>query len=208
MKKTINVYDPYFKVNAVLQSYKSNNLTKLEQELGIYEGALNNWRKIYRKCGPEGFSKNFSLKNRNEHHKESQLEKKIKKSELEFEILQRAGEHLMHGKPKIFHFMKDNEKRYSIRNMCKVLGIHRCTYRRWKDQYDTEQKRKKLIQKEITAIFFAAEKRYGKQRIKVALQNSGYQLAVKTVGNYMKELGLYCQISDKSNNFKEAAKHL
>ncbi|WP_172426720.1 IS3 family transposase [Flavobacterium sp. ACN6] len=193
MKRVNNVYDPYFKVNAVLVSYKRNNLTKLEQELGLYEGAMTSWRKVYKKYGPEGFSKNNSLKKNKENHKESQFEKKIKKSELDFELLQEAGEHLKDGKPRIFQFMKDNEKRYSIRNMCKVLGINRNTYRRWKNNYDTEQKRKEAVQKEITAIFFEAKQRYGKQRIKIALQNSGYHLAVKTVGKYMRELGLHCK---------------
>ncbi|WP_082447135.1 IS3 family transposase [Flavobacterium sp. KJJ] len=46
----------------------------------------------------------------------------------------------------------------------------------------------------MTSIFFATEQRYGKPRIKIELENSGYQISISTVGRHMKELGLYSKI--------------
>lgn len=118
------------------------------------------------------------------------LEKKIKKIDLKFEILRNAGKHLYEGKSKVFDFVLTNEKIYSIRLMSEALGIDRREYQRWKKQPLNEtQKRKILIQKEITSIFFAFKMRYGSERIAVELQNLGYKLSSSSVRKYMRELG-------------------
>jgi transcriptional regulator of heat shock response len=118
------------------------------------------------------------------------LEKKIKKLDLKFEILKNAGKHLYEGKSNVFDFVLTNEKIYSIRLMSEALGIDRRAYQRWKKEPLNEtQKRKILIQKEITLIFYAFKMRYGSERITVELQNLGYKLSSSTVKNYMRELG-------------------
>ena len=125
----------------------------------------------------------------------NKFEKKTKKSDLKFKILQSAGKYLYQGRHMVFCFMASNEKSYSIRLMCEVLDIHRCTYRRWKNGYITErQKRKSLLQKEITYIFFAFKERYGCPRITIELQNAGYKISCTTVYEYMKELGLSSKV--------------
>lgn len=195
MKKTNIVYDPAFKADAVLKSYEINNLTKFEQELGLYEGALNRWRKAFEKNGRDGFTKKVSSKKMKGNYKVLQLEKKIKKTELEFEILQKAGAYVKMGKPGIFQFMDDNEKIYSIRTMSKILAVGRCTYRRWKNRFNTDTYKTKIrIQEEIRFIFSVSGQCYGKDRIAAALQNTGYKISASTVGKYMKELGLNASI--------------
>lgn len=120
-----------------------------------------------------------------------ELERKINKSDLKFEILKSAGKCLHQGKYKIFDFIFENEKIYSIRLMSEALDIDRREYHRWKNQPLNEtQKRKILIQKEITSIFFTFQRRYGSERIAVELKNLGYQLSPRTVREYMSEMGL------------------
>ena len=95
--------------------------------------------------------------------------------------------------------MEENEKIYSIRTMSKVLGVNRSTYCRWKNRSNTdEHKRKILIQKEITSLFFASAQSYGKNRIAAALQNTEYKISASTAGKYMRELGLYVSSKTKS----------
>lgn len=196
MKRTRKEYDFAFKEKAVLLSYKSNcSLAKLEKELGLYTASLSSWRREYEKFNKEDFSANDYLKLNIERQINQELEKKIKKSDLKFEILKNAAKYLRQERPLIFSFMASNEKIYSIRLMCEVLGIHRCTYRRWKNGYLSEkQKRTLLIQKEITSIFFAYKERYGCPRITRELQNSGYKISCTTVYQYMKELGLSSKV--------------
>lgn len=120
-----------------------------------------------------------------------ELEKNIKKSDLKFEILKTIGKYLNEGKPMVFNFILNNEKIYSIRLMSEALGVDRREYHRWKKEPLNEtQKRKILLQNEITSIFFAFKRLYGSERIAVELQNSGYQISGRTVRKYMKELDL------------------
>lgn len=119
------------------------------------------------------------------------LEKKIKKTELKFEILKNAGPCIEQGKYRIFDFIKSNENRYSIRLMTETLSMDRREYQKWKKKPLNDTQRKKiLMQQEITSIFHAAKQRYGSERIAVELQNSGYELSSRTVRKYMAELGL------------------
>src|SRR6218665_3371617 len=119
------------------------------------------------------------------------LEKKIKKTDLKFEILKNAGQCILHGKPKIFEFIKENESRYSIRLMTEVLSANRREYHRWKKKpLNDTQLKKILMQRKITSIFFVARRRYGSERISVELENSGFKLCSRTVRKYMSELGL------------------
>lgn len=81
--------------------------------------------------------------------------------------------------------------------MSETLGINRREYQRWKKQPMNEtQKRKILIEKEITSIFFSVKRRYGSERIAIELQNSGYKIAGRTVRKYMRELGLSSKVKN------------
>ncbi|UUW08339.1 IS3 family transposase [Flavobacterium plurextorum] len=196
-RKTPEKYDFSFKEKAVLLSYERHgtSLAKLEKELGLYTAALSTWRREYAKFNTSDTSENNYVKVNIERQKIQEFEKKTKKSDLKFKILQSAGKYLYQGRHMVFCFMASNEKSYSIRLMCEVLDIHRCTYRRWKNGYITErQKRKSLLQKEITYIFFAFKERYGCPRITIELQNAGYKISCTTVYEYMKELGLSSKV--------------
>lgn len=126
------------------------------------------------------------------------LEKKIKKSELKFEILKNAGPCIIQGKYEIFDFILKNEFQYSIRLMTEVLSVDRREYHRWKINPLNETKKKKiLMHNEITAVFWAFQKRYGSERIAVVLQHSGHKLSGRTVRKYMSEMGLSAKGKNK-----------
>ncbi|TDO97098.1 IS3 family transposase [Flavobacterium sp. 245] len=199
MKRTKKEYDFAFKEKAVLLSYeRSCSLAKLEKELGLYTAALSSWRREYEKFNNEDFSSNNYLKLNIERQINEELEKKIKKLDFKFQILKNAGKYILQERSMIFRFMASNEKTYSIRLMCEVLGQNRGTYRSWKNQVVTEKKKRKiLMQKKITSIFFAYKQRYGCPRITVELQNAGYKISCSTVYEYMKELGLSSKVKKK-----------
>lgn len=196
-RKTRQKYDFAFKEKAVLLSYErpGMSLAKLEKELGLYTAALSTWRREYEKFNTGEPLGNNYLKLNLERQKNHEIEKKTKKTELKFEILKNGLKYLTQGRPAIFQFMAGNEKIYSIRLMCEVLGLNRGTYRTWKKQVVTEkQKRKIEIQKEITSRFYAFEQRYGCKRIAVALQNDGFKISRDTVHKHMRELGLASKV--------------
>lgn len=194
MKESRKKYDFAFKEKAVLLSNERKCFSKLERELDIYIGALSNWRKS-KKYTSESKQTNISLISNLKKQKIHDLERKIKKSDLKFEILKNAGEYLYQERTIIFFFILKHEKTYSIRLMCEALGISRNSYQVWKNQPMSETKKRKLIiQQEIVSIFAASKQRYGRERIKVELQILGYQLCCITINKYMKELGLSAKV--------------
>lgn len=191
MKRNRKKYNFAFKEKAVLLSYERNCLSELEKELCLYPGALSQWRREYEKYDSEDGQQNFYLKSNIENQKIKELEGKIQKSDLKFEILKNAGKYLSQEKTLIFYFMYNYEKKYSIKLLCETLDVSTKTYRAWKNQSFTKtQERKILMQKEITSIFFAAKQRYGRERITAELRSLGYEISYSTVNKYMKELGL------------------
>lgn len=191
MKRNKTIYHPDFKKKVVRLSYESNCINKIEKEFNLYPGAVARWRKDYAKFVSESYPDTVNLAFNPEKERIYALEKKIKQLNLKFEILRNSRRQISQGKTMMFNFILNNEKTYSIRLMCEVLGINRCTYRAWKNQFVTKtQKRKILLQKEITTIFFAFKRRYGSPRITIELQKLGYQISCTTVNKYMGELGL------------------
>lgn len=191
MKNNNNTYNKDFKIAALSLLSTIDNISKVAEELKVSCRLLKTWKKEHLEFADGSFPGSGNRRLNPEDKKVYELEKKLKKSNLHFKILKSAGKILYLGRPMIFYFILENEKTYSIRMMCSVLCVNRRSYHYWKMQSLSEtQKRKILIQQEITAIFFAAKGRYGSQRIRAVLKNSGYHISDSTVKNYMNEMGL------------------
>lgn len=90
MTKTRKKYDAAFKERAVQLSKERKNLSELARELGIQPGQLYRWRKEEEEFGPGSFPGNGNLKQTPEQERMAIIEKKLKDSELELEILKKA----------------------------------------------------------------------------------------------------------------------
>lgn len=98
----------------------------------------------------------------------------------------------------IFNFIINNEKLYSTKKMCRVLGVGEVSYYRWKNQLISEtQLRIILLQQEVLSLFIEGKQRYGSSRIATELQNRGYKITRTTVSRYMNQLGLQRKITKK-----------
>ncbi|MFD2942562.1 transposase [Flavobacterium notoginsengisoli] len=196
MKKKPMVYSFDFKVEAVKLSYERGNIAEVEKELNITSSLLTRWRQDYQKYGTGSFPGTGTLRLSPDDKKKYELKKKIKDLDLKFEIFKKAGDCMYQGKFEIFQFIRNHEKNYSIRKMCKVLNFSTRTYSNWKNQSLSETQQKRiLIKEEITKVFFNFQQRYGAQRIAKILQKNGYKISSSTTKRYMCELGLYCKIS-------------
>ena len=184
-------YDRTFKEKAVQLSYEKCNLKDFAEELGIYPNYLTTWRKEYEKFGTGSFNGSGHVRVHPDNKKIFELEKRLKESELRFEILKNASPYLYQGKLIIYQFIKDNEKKYSIAKMCSVLGIGNRGYICWKYNGVSDKKKQiALLKKDITSIFFRFKKHYGKNKITKELHNLGYKIVDRQVSFYMKQLGL------------------
>lgn len=192
-------YDRDFKLRAVLLSFENGSLAQTARDLQIDKNLLFLWRKEFKKNGTGCFPGCGNRTLTSEEKKIYNLEKKIKETDLKFEIIQKASKYIGLGMPFIFHFMAENEKKYAIRLMCRTLGVNRGTYRTWKRGLLTETQKSRLnIKKEISFIFSISKQTYGCHRIAAELQKSGYTSCHTTVLKLMRELGIY--VSIKKNN--------
>lgn len=204
MKQKNKIYDSAFKERLVLMSYGKKSTVKLEKEFDLQRGLLTTWRQKHERLGNKNFSADHFSKLRVQNEKIQELEKQIKRMDEKFQILKAAGAYLNKETNLLHAFVLNNEKSYSITLMCKVLNINRSFYHKWKkNQFSKTQILKRLRQQKIIEAFYAAEQRYGANKITAVLQNGGFQISLTTVKKYMKEIGLKCNSKNsRSKNRK------
>lgn len=78
--------------------------------------------------------------------------------------------------------------------MLKKLGVSRTGYHAFlKRKTSPSRQRKEEIKKQIRKIYDASRQNYGAPKITKELQKLGYVIAQRTVGKYMKEMGIKAQ---------------
>ncbi|WP_017495052.1 IS3 family transposase [Flavobacterium sp. WG21] len=189
----MKIYDRAFKVNAVKLSYErgKGQIASIERELGITASCLYRWRQDFEKFGAGSFCGTGYLKLSPEQKKITNLEKKIKNSELTLEILKSGSKYVAQGKVMTKEFIENNKHKFSILKMCNSLEVSRTTYYlRKKQEISGTEIRINLLKEQITAIFYEFKQTYGGPKIAKELEKRGYILCSSQVNIYMKTLGL------------------
>lgn len=188
MKKS-NFFDRDFKVNAVKLAIESDRF-KAAKELGISIRNINRWQAEFQKYGTESFPGRTAEQIRLSVLK-ANLTKKLKKINLQIEILNSASKYIPQGRAMIFHFIEHNLYKYSLSSMCEVFGTRGAEYHKWKNKILTQADCRRIaIEKEITSIFYEYKGMYGNGKIAAELQSRGIKLSISAVTAHMKRLGL------------------
>ncbi|RCX14367.1 helix-turn-helix protein [Anaerobacterium chartisolvens] len=78
--------------------------------------------------------------------------------------------------------------------MLKYLGVSRSGYNAWLKRLPSDRtKRKEMLKEKIQEIYDESHQNYGAPKITEKLHDEGETIAEKTVGNYMKEMGIKAQ---------------
>lgn len=78
--------------------------------------------------------------------------------------------------------------------MLKILGVSRSGYQTWKKRLPSRQElRKQRIKARIQEIYDESHQNYGAPKITKILRRNGETIAEKTVGNYMRQIGIKAQ---------------
>ena len=78
--------------------------------------------------------------------------------------------------------------------MLKYLGVSRSGYRAFKKHKPSvSQQRKDAVKEEIKRIYNKSHQNYGAPKIAVELRKSGEKISERTVGKYMREMGIRAQ---------------
>ena len=85
-------------------------------------------------------------------------------------------------------------RRVSVSGMLKFLGVSRSGYHSWLYHVPSKaEKRHNAIKSKIQNIYDESKQNYGAPKITVELQKSGEVISERTVGNYMRQMGLRAQ---------------
>lgn len=86
------------------------------------------------------------------------------------------------------------KRRLNVSGVLKILGVSRSGYTSFKKRLPSDRiKRKEELKVKIKEIYDGSHQNYGAPKIAEVLHKKGETIAVKTVGNYMRELGIKAQ---------------
>lgn len=87
--------------------------------------------------------------------------------------------------------MFKHQKEFRIVKMCDVLKVSKSGYYKWiKKKKSNQEKKKRMLMAKIRSLFFQYGEVYGSPRITRELGKKGIHVAERTVGRYMREMGL------------------
>ena len=89
---------------------------------------------------------------------------------------------------------KSEKRRVSVSGMLKYLGVSRSGYLAWLNRLPSDtQKRKEAVKAKIQDIYDESKQNYGAPKVARELQKNGEIISERTVGKYMKEMGIKAQ---------------
>jgi len=90
--------------------------------------------------------------------------------------------------------LEEGKRRPNVSGVLRILGVSRSGYLAWKKRLPSKrEKRKEQIKERIVEIYQESHQNYGAPKIAECLRREGEKIADKTVGNYMRELGIKAQ---------------
>lgn len=86
------------------------------------------------------------------------------------------------------------KRRVSVSGMLKILGVSRSGYRAWlKHVPSNAEKRRESVKAKIKDIYDKSKQNYGAPKITQVLRKTGEAISERTVGQYMKQMGIKAQ---------------
>ena len=86
------------------------------------------------------------------------------------------------------------KRQVSVSGILKKLGVSRSGYNAWKKRGPSDTSvRRTVLKEKIQKIYDASHQNYGAPKITVELRKSGECVSEKTVGNYMRQMGIKAQ---------------
>jgi len=87
-----------------------------------------------------------------------------------------------------------NKRRLNVSGVLRILGVSRSGYITFKKRLPSDMyKRKEAIKAQIKKVYDDSYQNYGAPKISQILIQNGETIAEKTVGNYMREMGIKAQ---------------
>ena len=192
-------HDKQFKLDAVqyYQDHKDLGVRGCAENLGIGYSTLTKWLKDFRESGdiPVRGSGNYA----------SDEQKEIARLRRELRDAQDKKSNQHSGKMTEAIYLEVSEKteaakkagrRVSVSGMLKFLGVSRSGYLAWLHHVPSDtEKHRKAVKAKIQDIYDDSKQNYGAPKITVELRKTGEVISERTVGTYMRQMGIRAQWS-------------
>lgn len=107
------------------------------------------------------------------------------------------------------------KRRVSVSGMLRILGVSRSGYNSWLHRLPSnQQKRRQAVKEKIKKIYDKSHQNYGAPKIAKEIQKTGEKISERTVGKYMKELGIKAQyvrpytVTTKDSDFSSSLENI
>ena len=196
-----NAYPAKLKIKTIRRYEKGESIKTLSQELHISQSTLYQWRKEY--CSIQIANRTYTPAEFDE------IARRLKRLEHHIEIIQQSGYissvPLQRKLATLEKLYNEPDNPYSVHELCDALGVARGTFynhifrRADRSKYEEEQAQLTL---KVKQVFDDSEQRYGAEKIRVILANSGIRVGKKHISAIMQELGLCSVRVDAKKQFK------
>ncbi|QNB86432.1 IS3 family transposase [Escherichia coli] len=180
-------YPEEFKIEAVKQVVdRGYSVASVATRLDITTHSLYSWIKKY---GPD------SSTNKEQSDAQAEirrLQKELKRVTDERDILKKAA--LDVRLPEQFSIIGKLRAHYPVVTLCHVFGVHRSSYRYWKNRPEKPDCRRAVLRSQVLELHGISHGSAGARSIATMATRRGYQMGRWLAGRLMKELGLVsCQ---------------
>ncbi|AUX71776.1 IS3 family transposase [Erwinia pyrifoliae] len=123
-----------------------------------------------------------------------ELKKKLQRIEMENEIFKKGYRALDVRLPERFSIIGKLRARYPVATLCHVFGVHRSSYKYWKNRPEKPDGRRAVLRSQVLELHGISHGSAGARSIATMATQRGYQRGRWLAGRLMKELGLVsCQ---------------
>ena len=194
-------YPTEFKVKAIRRYEKGESIKELCKELNISQSTLYHWRKQY--CSIQTDTRTYTPA------EFDAISRRLRKVEHELEVIRLSGYiariPLQDKLATLEHLHNEMADLYSVHELCEALDVSRGTFYnhifRRVDRSKYEEEKAQLMLK-IKQIFDDSEQRFGAEKIRIVLAESGIRVGKKRISAIMQELGLCSVWTDAKKQFK------
>lgn len=194
-------YPVELKVKTIRRYEKGESIKMLSQELHISQSTLYQWRKEY--CSIKTPTRTYTPT------EFDAISRRLQKLEHHMEIIRKTGYlsdvPLQKKLATLEELYNCADSPYSVHELCDALGVARGTFYnhifRRADRSKYEEEQTQLVLK-VKQVFDDSEQRYGAEKIRTVLTNSGIRVSKKRISAIMQELGLYSIRVDAKKQFK------
>ncbi len=195
-----------FKTKVIRRYQNGESIKSLSLELHIAQGTLYRWRKEY--CTIQGTNRTYTPK------EFGAISRRLVKLEHEMEIICLSqcitSVPLQKRLSILENLYHQSDNTYSVHELCEALDVARGTFynhifrRADRSQRDQEQAQ---LMRVVQQAFDDSGQRYGAEKIRITLAESGIRVGIKRIAAIMQELDLHSIRLDSKKQFKKYQKY-